>query len=525
VTEPPISAPGLAGPGLTVPGLVDLRPLGQGGYGVVYQAWQVGLGRSVALKVDSRQLGDERDRRRFLREASAAGRLSGHAHIVAVYDAGVTGDGRPYLVMELCPGGSLAERVIGTGPMQPDQVRRIGIGIADALATAHAAGVLHRDVKPANILIDGYGVAKLADFGLAAVLDAAGDSSVTREALTPAYAPPEAFAFARPTEAGDVYGLAATLYALLAARPPRTPSWPPASLAELTAGLRAPVAPIRGVPPDLLAVLGQALEPEPERRTPTAAALRDGLSAVQGPVAGRPDRSITTSAPVTPLLQPGPPAISGPVSSAPAGSVGTVARGPRHATPRRRPARRRSQAPLLALVAAAVLAVLVGVAVLLSNRGQPSATSASGAPPRTAAATPPVRLPASLVPCTNGGGRALCPATPTCWSGLIEQNGRIVPVGTTDCDGEHRWEAYAAVRLSAAYVRLPAATLAARREVASVCTTARMAARARGGVDTTGWHREVEPMEIPGFGWFFYCVASPNTGGVPTGTLFVVGPG
>jgi hypothetical protein len=272
----------------TVSGLIDPRPLRRGGFGAVYRAWQVGVGREVALKVDSRVLSDQRDRRRFLREASAAGRLSSHTHIVPVYDAGVTEDGRPYLVMELCRRGSLVDRVREDGPLRPEEVRAIGVGIADALATAHAAGVLHRDVKPGNILLDEYGVAKLADFGLAAVLDASGDSSATREALTPAYAAPEAFAFARPTSLMDVYGLAATLYALLAGRPPRTPSWPPASLAELTTGLRAPVPPVPGVHPDLFAVLVRALDPEPASRTPSAAALRDQLSELPSAAAGPP---------------------------------------------------------------------------------------------------------------------------------------------------------------------------------------------------------------------------------------------
>src|SRR5690349_1578019 len=172
-----------------VDGLVDPRPLGQGGFGTVFRAWQAGVGREVAVKVGGRTLYDERDRRRFLREANAAGRLSSHAHIVAVYDVGVTADGHPYLIMELCHRGSLLDRLRTSGPLPADEVRTVGVAIADALATAHEAGVLHRDVKPANILVDEYGVAKLGDFGLAALLDASGGSTVTREGLTPAYSP------------------------------------------------------------------------------------------------------------------------------------------------------------------------------------------------------------------------------------------------------------------------------------------------------------------------------------------------
>src|SRR3954454_24423984 len=96
-------------PQLEVPGLTGLHPLGHGGFGRVYKAWQVSVGRYVAVKVLSRTLDAERDRRRVVREATSAGQLSGHRHVLAVYDPGVPADGRPYLVMELCPGGSLAE--------------------------------------------------------------------------------------------------------------------------------------------------------------------------------------------------------------------------------------------------------------------------------------------------------------------------------------------------------------------------------------------------------------------------------
>ena len=212
MTQPPASP---------VPGLSDLAVIARGGYATVYRARQNSIGREVALKIDTRTLNDERDRRRFLREAEAAGRMSGHPHIVHVYDAGVTADNHPYLVMELCTGGSYSTKLRKEGPRPPAEVRDLGIKIAAALHAAHSAGVLHRDVKPANLLVNRYGVPGLADFGLAAVLDASHDISVTVEALTPAYAPPEVFRLDKPTEAGDIYSLCATLYALLPGRPPR----------------------------------------------------------------------------------------------------------------------------------------------------------------------------------------------------------------------------------------------------------------------------------------------------------------
>jgi serine/threonine protein kinase len=125
--------------------------------------------------------------------------------VIDVYDAGTLGDGRPYLVMELCPGGSLNDALRGHGPVSPARVRDIGIRISDALAAAHAAGVLHRDIKPANILVNRYGVVGLSDFGLASIMATTGEQSVTREALTPAYASPESFRAEEPTAAGDIY--------------------------------------------------------------------------------------------------------------------------------------------------------------------------------------------------------------------------------------------------------------------------------------------------------------------------------
>ncbi|KAA9378597.1 protein kinase [Microbispora cellulosiformans] len=261
-----------------------LGVLGQGGFGVVYRARQLAVGREVALKVDNRVLVSDRDRRRFMREVTSAGALSGHPHVADVYDAGVLGDGRPYMVLELCPNGSLADRLRDGGPLGPREVRDIGVRIADALAAAHALGVLHRDVKPANILVNSYGMVALSDFGLATMPGAGGavpgEVSVTRESLTPAYAPPEAFDLTEPTAAGDVYSLAATLYALLNGRPPRFPEHGVVNIAVVMALHRLPIPDIPGVPAALTAVLRHGMASDPAQRIRTAAGLRDALSAL-----------------------------------------------------------------------------------------------------------------------------------------------------------------------------------------------------------------------------------------------------
>jgi serine/threonine protein kinase len=267
-----------------IPGHTVTSVLGTGGFAAVYRGWQRAVGREVAIKIDNRVLFSERDRRRFFREVTAAGRLSGHPHVIDVYDAGMLGDGRPYLVMELCPGGSLNDELRRYGPMSAQRVTWIGVRLADALAAAHAAGVLHRDIKPANILINRYGVVGLADFGLASIIAAGGEQTVTRDALTPAFAPPESFRNEEPTAAADIYSLAATLYMLLAGRPPRFPAGEPSpGLATIAVLHDRPVQDVPGAPPELMAILRQGLAADPAERPATAAALRDALAALDLP--------------------------------------------------------------------------------------------------------------------------------------------------------------------------------------------------------------------------------------------------
>jgi len=174
-----------------IPGLTDWRPLARGGFAVVWQARQESLDRLVAVKVDQRRLDVEEERLRFLREAGAAGRMSSHPGIVTVHDAGILDDDRPYLVMDLCPGGSLSRLLRADQRPSQQHVREIGVRIADALAATHARDVLHRDVKPANILIDSYGNVGLADFGLAVLPGPRMPPQESFQALTPAYTAPE----------------------------------------------------------------------------------------------------------------------------------------------------------------------------------------------------------------------------------------------------------------------------------------------------------------------------------------------
>jgi LCP family protein required for cell wall assembly len=257
-----------------IPGLSGWTPLARGGFATVWQARQESLDRLVAVKVDARTLDSEAEQRRFLTEAKTAGGLSGHPGIVTVHDAGVLADGRPYLVMELFTGGSLTRWQTPEHRQDQERVRAVGVRIADALAAAHAQGMVHRDVKPANVLVDAYGHAALADFGLAGPVQAP-----SGEGITPAYAPPEVLRGDAPSEAGDVYQLAATLYAVLAGEPPHGTVDPAAPLEDLGERVAEPVPPVPGVEPALMRVLLDALADDPAQR-PSAAAFRDRLAEV-----------------------------------------------------------------------------------------------------------------------------------------------------------------------------------------------------------------------------------------------------
>jgi serine/threonine protein kinase len=267
--------------------------LAQGGYSTVYRAVQVSVDRDVAVKIENRALGSEHDRRRFLREARAAGRMSSHSFVVDLFDAGVTSDGHPYMVMELCA-GSYAD-LLRQRPLTAQEARDVGVKIADALADAHKVGVLHRDVKPANILITEFGEPTLADFGLA-VLSEMRDVSTTLDVLTPAYAPREMFRQpCEPSPAADVYSLCATLYTLLSGRPPRWSDERDPTLLTILELFDRPIPNVPGVPVELTDVLRDGMVNDPRIR-PSAAELCERLAALSlyplgtmspGPPAGR----------------------------------------------------------------------------------------------------------------------------------------------------------------------------------------------------------------------------------------------
>jgi serine/threonine protein kinase len=272
--------PGGGGALFSVPGLRDLTEIGHGASGTVYRAHDAELNRWVAVKVLSSDDPADPARKRFQREREITANLGKHPHIVQVLGTGFTSNGLPYVAMELYEQGSVADHLRREGTFSVPEVVELGVKIADALDAAHRAGVLHRDIKPQNILLSEYGPA-LADFGIARA-QANLEWSQSLDQLTPMHAAPEILLGEAPTPQADVYSLGSTLYTMLAGRPPFAG---PAGESPLRYQVRVaqnPVPPLAraDVPPELTALITKALAKRPEDRYPTATAMREGLAKV-----------------------------------------------------------------------------------------------------------------------------------------------------------------------------------------------------------------------------------------------------
>ena len=436
--------------------MADWRPIARGGFAIVWQARQESLNRLVAVKVDERKLDTDAERGRFLREAGAAGRMSGHPGIVTVHDAGLLGDDRPFLVMELCPGGSLTRWMTADPRPSQRRVRDVGVRIADALSAAHLLGVLHRDVKPANILIDAYNNAGLADFGLAALIDPDTPLSETVEAITPAYAPPEVFAKKPLTEYADVYSLAATLYAVLSGRAPRwsetteTPSIP-----EIIKRQKSPIRRIAGVDKAFMDVLLSAMAENPEDRL-TAAQFRDQLTALNLSTKLAPRPLEVTQEPSTP-----PPATEEP-----------VARAAWPEPPPKSPGRWERRG--LATVAIAALVIVVASVIAVVNLAtRTPAAEPTPAVTTTAPVSPTITqaaVPAGFIDCSEQlGNDTYCASQPECWA-EVQGLGDLPWLGNKqDCNKTHVYQTFITGRMT--YELRRQSQLESDARIRRICTT------------------------------------------------------
>ncbi|MFI2220840.1 protein kinase [Rhodococcus sp. NPDC019627] len=262
-------------------GFTEAYEIGRGGFGVVYRCLQPSLDRTVAVKVLTRALDDE-NRTRFFREQRAMGRLTGHPNIVNVLQVGSTTSGHPFIVMPYHPLDSLDTLIRQDGPLGPDQVLRLGVRIAGAVETAHRLGILHRDIKPGNILLSSYGEPALTDFGIAHI---AGGFETSKDMITasPAFTAPEILKGDAPTPASDVYSIGATLFCALtghAAFERRSGEQVVAQFVRIT---RHAIPNLRdnGIPDDIAAAIEHAMARDPGDRPSTAVEFGDELRALQ----------------------------------------------------------------------------------------------------------------------------------------------------------------------------------------------------------------------------------------------------
>ncbi|MFE5700326.1 protein kinase [Rhodococcus koreensis] len=262
-------------------GFEHAEEIGRGGFGVVFRCTQTGLDRTVAVKVLTVEL-DEENRARFFREQRAMGRLTGHPNIVNILQVGATENGLPFIVMPYHPQDSLDIRIRHHGPLPLDQALRLGVKMAGAVESAHRLGILHRDVKPANILLTEYGEPELADFGIAHI---SGGFETATGAVTgsPAYTAPEVLGGDPPSPAADVYGLGATLFSALTGHTAFERLSGEQVVAQFLRISTQSVPDLReyGIPDDVSDMIARAMSRTPDQRPATAADLGEELRQLQ----------------------------------------------------------------------------------------------------------------------------------------------------------------------------------------------------------------------------------------------------
>jgi serine/threonine-protein kinase len=366
--------------------------IGGGGMAEVVEAHDRKLDRRVAVKLLRDGAGDPRARERFAMEARMAAGFS-HPNVVSVYDVGEI-DGRPYLVMELVSGQSLAEILHARGPLPVDEALTTTDALLSALAAAHDHGLVHRDVKPANVLVASDGRVKLADFGIAkAAQQASASLTATGEVMgTPTYLSPEQVDGLDATTRSDLYAVGLVLYEMLTGGPPFTGDH---AVSVALAHKQSPVPPLRDRRPDagsgIAAVVHRALEKDPARRYGSAPEMQQALRSVAKSGPEPADSTVATALPD--------PTRSIPIT-------------PRTARTR---SRQRSGAPLALALAAAVLGAGLGWLLFGGTEANRRAVGAGGET-TNASVTPPTATTTTTipVPTTVEGLIALIEANPGC---------------------------------------------------------------------------------------------------------------
>jgi serine/threonine-protein kinase len=359
---------------------IDER-LGRGGMGTGFAGHDLRLDRDVAVKVLRDDLGhDPALRRRFEREARSAARVA-HPHAVAIYDTGEDSDHDAFIVMERLSGRTLGHE-LAEGPLTDARLREVAGQVLGALAAAHREGIVHRDVKPGNILLADDSSVKVADFGIATTLEG-DDTSTAVPVGTPAYTAPERLRGLAATPCSDLYSLGVVLYEAAAGVRPFRGEGASAVVEAVVAGTHPPLAERRpDLPPAFVAAVERALATDPAARFVDAESMRAVLT---GTATAAVAVTVPLPAPSATVVLPAPPA--------------PPTREPERRAPTPPIRRRLGRAPILL---AALMVVLVAVAVVLlvtrndDSSAPPASTAPSTAPAPTAAPANGPAVPAPL---------------------------------------------------------------------------------------------------------------------------------
>ena len=363
-----------------------LRRVATGGMATVYAAADEVLGREVAVKVLAPSYGaDDGARERFTREARAAARVSDHPNVVTIFDIAETAGDPPvaFIVMELLTGGTVSDRLKAGEPIPHAVALRWLEQIAAALDAAHAAGMVHRDVKPANLLLDAGGALKVADFGIATIAAEAPLTATGQVVGTAAYFSPEQALGKPATAASDRYALAVVAFELLTGSrpfPPGTPAVQAMAHVDAEPPAASTIAP--GLPTAVDAVLARGLAKDPADRPASAAGLVQALGAALGPTAATgvahpaaaATETVRARVPRTPRPPVPPAAAPRPAAPAPA---------------------RRNRTGLLAAGAALLLVAIAAIAALSGGGGDTAPARRAQTTPKPAAKQQPARTTAT----------------------------------------------------------------------------------------------------------------------------------
>ncbi|HZT66760.1 MAG TPA: serine/threonine-protein kinase [Acidimicrobiales bacterium] len=383
--------------------------LGHGGMADVFEGEDLRLGRPVALKILRSELGRDPDiRRRFEAEARFAASLS-HPNIVSVYDVGEDA-GLAYLVMELLPGRSLADR-IRRGPLPEAEAVDVIRAVLSALAAAHAAGLLHRDIKPGNILLAADGTAKVTDFGIAKAVDPeAGSTAQTTANLvvgTPSYIAPERMRGEPASVASDIWAVGAVLYEALSGVPPFAGETAVATAVAAEQGRMKPLRDVNpGVSPAVQGVTQRALRPVPGERFPSAGDMLEALAAA-GPA------TVAMTAPLPPAT------VAMAATEARTAMVPPAAAPPPGIPPRRGMTGRQMAIVGLVILLLALLIAAVVLALSSQKNPPPSRTtttvppSSTTIPSTTTSTTAATTTTTTLATTTTTQGTTTTTSTPT----------------------------------------------------------------------------------------------------------------